>query len=172
MGLNLKSLIGKLNDTTRGALEGAAGLCVSRAHYDIEIEHYLLKTLDASDNDVAAILRHYGIDKSRLTADLQRALDKLKAGNARSPAFSPTLVKMLAEAWTLASIEYDAGSVRTGLTLLALLANEDLARLVRDITTELRKVEPEGLRKDFYDIVSTSRERQTALGTGASSGAG
>ena len=170
MSLNLKSLIGKLNDTTRGALEAAAGLCVSRAHYDIEIEHYLLKTLDASDNDIAAILRHYGVDKSRFTADLQRALDKLKSGNARSPAFSPTLVKMLAEAWSLASIEFDAGSVRTGLTLLALLSNEELARVIREITGELRKVEPEGLRKDFYEIVGTSRERQTALATGASSG--
>src|SRR5277367_4825631 len=99
MSINLKSLIGKLNDTTRQTLEGAAGLAVTRAHYDIEIEHYLLKALDSSDNDVAAILRHYSIDKSRLTGDLQRSLDNFKAGNARTPAFSPSLVKMLAEAW-------------------------------------------------------------------------
>ena len=165
MSLNLKSLIAKLNDTTRSTLESAAGLCVSRAHYDIEIEHYLLKTLDASDNDIAAILRHFGVDKSRLTADLQRSLDKLKSGNARSPAFSPTLVKMLSEAWTLASIEFNAGTVRTGLTLLALLQNEELARVVKEITTELRKVEPEGLRVAFYDIVGTSREVESALGT-------
>jgi type VI secretion system protein VasG len=175
LSLNLKSLIAKLNDTTRSALEAAAGLCVSRAHYDIEIEHYLLKTLDASDNDIAAILRHFGVDKSRLTADLQRSLDKLKSGNARSPAFSPTLVKMLSEAWTLASIEFDAGTVRTGLTLLALLQNEELARVVKEITLELRKVEPEGLRVAFYDIVNTSREMQAPLGAagaGARTGSG
>ena len=164
MSVNLKSLIAKLNDSTRSALEAAAGLCVSRAHYDIEIEHYLLKTLEASDNDIAAILRHFGVDKSRLTADLQRSLDKLKSGNARSPAFSPTLVRMLSEAWTLASIEFDAGTVRTGLTLLALLQNEELARVVKEITGEFRKVDPEGLRLAFYDIVSTSRERQAPLG--------
>jgi type VI secretion system protein VasG len=35
MSVNLKSLIGKLNDTTRSALESAAGLCLSRTHYDI-----------------------------------------------------------------------------------------------------------------------------------------
>ena len=34
MNINLKALIGKLNDTTRGALEGAAGLCLARTHYD------------------------------------------------------------------------------------------------------------------------------------------
>jgi type VI secretion system protein VasG len=167
LSLNLKSLIAKLNESTRSALESAAGLCVSRAHYDIEIEHYLLKTLDASDNDIASILRHFGIDKSRLTSDLQRSLDKLKSGNARSPAFSPTVVKMLSEAWTLASIEFDAGTVRTGLTLLALLSNEELARVVKEITGEFRKLEPEALRASFYDIVGNSRERQSALGSSA-----
>ena len=55
MSLNLKSLIGKLNDTTRGVLEGSAGLCMSRTHYDIEIEHYLVKALESSDNDLSAI---------------------------------------------------------------------------------------------------------------------
>ena len=32
MSLSLKSLIGKLNETTRKALEAAAGLCVTRTH--------------------------------------------------------------------------------------------------------------------------------------------
>ena len=63
MSLNLKSLIGKLDDATRSALEAAAGLCVSRTHYDIEIEHYLLKAIDSSDNDIAFILKQYGVDQ-------------------------------------------------------------------------------------------------------------
>ena len=68
MGLNLKALISKLNDPTRSALEGAAGLCLSRTHYDIEIEHFLTKLLDSSSGDFAAILKHFEVDKSRLTA--------------------------------------------------------------------------------------------------------
>ena len=109
MSTNLKALIDKLNDTTRRALEAAAGLCVARTHYDIEIEHYLLKALDGSDNDIAAILKHFGVDRSRLTKELERSLDSLKSGNARSPAFSPAVVKMLSEAWTVASIDFNAG---------------------------------------------------------------
>ena len=57
--MNLKSLIGKVNETTRGALEAAAGLCLARTHYDIEIEHYLLKLMDAPDGDFAAILKAF-----------------------------------------------------------------------------------------------------------------
>jgi type VI secretion system protein VasG len=163
MSLNLKSLIGKLNDTMRETLNNAAGLCMSRTHYDIEIEHFLLKALESNDNDVASILKHYGVDRSRLTADLQRSLDGLKTGNARPPSFSPTLVKMLAEAWAIGSIEYDSGSVRSGFTMLALLTNEELARMTKDISKELKRVEPEGLLKDFYSIVANSREVQAAL---------
>ena len=39
--VNLKELVGKLNDTCRMALESAAGLCLSRTNYNIEIEHWL-----------------------------------------------------------------------------------------------------------------------------------
>jgi type VI secretion system protein VasG len=158
MSLNLKSLIGKVDDATRSALEAAAGLCVSRAHYDIEIEHYLLKAIDSSDNDVAFILRQYGVDRSRLTSELQRSLDRLKTGNARSPAFSPLLVKMLTEAWTIATIEYGVDRIRTGFTLLALLANDELQRLIRDVSKELQLIPSEALRTDFFAITEKSKE--------------
>jgi type VI secretion system protein VasG len=158
MSLNLKSLIGKLNEATRSAMEAAAGLCLSRTHYDIEIEHYLLKAIDSSDNDIAFILKQYGVDRSRLTTELQRSLDRLKTGNARSPAFSPFLVKMLTEAWTVATIEYDATQIRTGFTLLALLSSEELSRLIRDVSKELQLIPPEPLRKDFFIVTEKSRE--------------
>ena len=166
MATNLKSLIAKLNDTTRSALEGAAGLCLSRTHYDIEIEHFLLKALDSTDNDLACILKQYGVDRSRLTRELERSLDSLKTGNARSPAFSPAVVKMLSQAWSIGSIDYDAGSVRTGFVLLALLSDDDLARVIRDISRELQQIQLAGLRADFYTIVEKSREVQAALKSG------
>ena len=172
MSLNLKSLIGKLDDATRGALEAAAGLCLSRTHYDIEIEHYLLKAIDSSDNDIAFILKQYGVDRSRLTTELQRSLDRLKTGNARSPAFSPLLVKMLTEAWTVATIEYDAAQIRTGFTLLALLSSEELSRLVRDVSKELQLIPPEALRKDFFTITEKSREESVSAVPASAPGAG
>ena len=48
--MNLKSLIGKLNDSTRGVLDAAAGLCLASTHYDVEVEHYLTKLVDSTDN--------------------------------------------------------------------------------------------------------------------------
>jgi type VI secretion system protein VasG len=158
MTANLKALIGKLNDTTRNALEAAAGFCLARTHYDIEIEHFLLKLLDISDSDLPRILQQFGVDKSRLMADLTRSLDKLKSGNARTPAFSPTLTQMLADSWTIGSLDFGAAQVRTGFCILAVASSGDLFRLVREVTREFQKISAEALHKDFWNIVAGSPE--------------
>jgi len=165
--MNLKSLIGKLNDTTRSGLEAAAGLCLARTHYDIEVEHYLTKLLDSTDNDVAAIFKHFEIDTSRFSGELARALDKLKSGNARTPALSPTVIRMLLEAWTIGSIDYGAAQVRTGFTILALATNDELVRLMRDVSKEFQKIQADALRKDFASIVGSSSEEEEAAAAAA-----
>jgi type VI secretion system protein VasG len=171
MPVGLKSIVSKLNDATRTALEGAAGLCLARTHYDVEIEHYLMKLLDAPDTDFALILRQFGVDKARLSAELTRSLDKLKTGNARTPSFSPSLFKMLTEAWTFGSLEYGAGQVRSAFTLLALVSDEDLARIAREIGRELQKIEPEALKKQLPAIMEDSHEHAAAATSAAESGA-
>src|SRR3954471_2945512 len=138
--VNLRSLIGKLNETARGALEGAAGLCLSRTHYDIEIEHYVLKLMDASGTDIDGIFKAFDVDRARVAKELGKSLDRLKSGNARTPAFSPSVVKMLQEAWTLGSLDFEAAQVRSGFTILALVSNEELSRIVRDVSKELAKI--------------------------------
>ena len=168
--MNLKALIGKMNDTTRGAMEASAGLCLARTHYDIEIEHYLTKLLDSSDNDAAAIFKHFEMDLSRFSGELARALDRLKTGNARTPALSPTLIKMLSEAWTLGSIDYGAGQIRTGFTILALATNGELVRLMREISREFQKVDSAALAKEFVSIVANSSE-ETQAAAAATAGA-
>jgi type VI secretion system protein VasG len=158
MTVNLKHLIGKLNPVTRNALESAAGLCLSRTHYDVEVEHYLMKLLDTPDSDITFILKHYGIDRSRLAAELTRSLDRLKSGNARTPALSPKLVEMFTQAWTIGSVDFGAHKVRSGYTILALASDPELARMVGDASKEFTKIPSEALRKDLAAIVASSSE--------------
>ena len=49
------------------------------------------RAVDATDTDLAFILKHFGVDRSRLAGDLARSMDRLKSGNARTPSLSPTL---------------------------------------------------------------------------------
>ena len=158
MANTLKAVVGKLNDTMRTALEGAAGLCLARTHYDIEIEHFLTKLQDAGSTDFAGIVHHFGVDKARLAGELARSLDALKTGNARTPAFSPSLLRMLREAWTIGSLEFGAGQVSSGAAILALVSDDELSRLVLDVSKEFRKIEPEALRKVLPAILADSRE--------------
>ncbi len=111
MNVNLKGLVSKLNATCRIALEAGAGLCVARTHYEVDMEHFLLKLTESVDSDISAILRHFEIDTSRVQGDLTRALDRMKSGNARNPALSPRLVKLLSEAWSVSSLDYGASQI-------------------------------------------------------------
>jgi len=176
MSVNLKSLIGKLNDATRNALEAAAGLCVSRTNYNIEVEHYLLKLLDDTDGDLVRILRHFSVDATRLQQEVTRSLDKLKRGNAGRPVFSVSLVNMLKEAWAIGTIDFGAGQVRSGFTILALASHDDLARLMGEVSPkEFGKIQPDALKKDFQTIVGGSHEDSIAAlaeaGVGGTEGA-
>ena len=38
-------LVSRLNTSCRGALENAAGTCLSRTHYEITVEHLLARLL-------------------------------------------------------------------------------------------------------------------------------
>jgi type VI secretion system protein VasG len=158
MAVNLKSLIGRLNDTCRQVLEGAAALCLSRTNYDVEPEHFLLKLSEAADTDFASILRHYEVDASRLSRDITRALDRLKTGNARMPSLSPRLPRWVQDAWLIASIDLGATRVRSGHLLLALLSTDDLARLAREISPEFARISVESLREKFAEITHGSIE--------------
>jgi ATP-dependent Clp protease ATP-binding subunit ClpA len=136
MTVNLRNLVDKLNRQTRNAVEGAAGLCVNRSHYDVEVEHYLTKLLDVSDGDLGPILGHFGVDRSRLARELTECLDELSTGNARTPSLSPALVETLTEAWTIGSLDFGATKIRSGYTILALASEDDLRRRLREVSDD------------------------------------
>lgn len=170
MAVNLKSLVGRLNNTCREVLEGAAGLCLSRTNYDVEPEHFLLKLVEAADTDFARILRHYEVDASRLTKDITRALDRLKTGNGRMPGMSPRVPHWVQEAWLVASIDFGGMQVRSGHLLLALLNTDDLARLAREISREFAHISVESLKERFAEITHGSIEDREVTSSEAQSG--
>ncbi|HZD04444.1 MAG TPA: AAA family ATPase, partial [Longimicrobiales bacterium] len=118
------------------------------------------------------ILKRYEVDRSRLSRDLTAAIDRLKSGNARTPALSPSLVKMLTEAWTLGSVNYGAARIRSAFTVLALRLDDELRRMVEESTRELDKIHPEELKKELQNIVAESGEDAGRAMAAAPSGDG
>ncbi len=159
--VDLKSLVGKLDDHCRRALEAAAGLTMSRSHYNIEIEHWLLKLADGAGTDLPLILRHFNIDEGRFRGDLNAGLDKMRTGSARAPGLSPDIIDLAKEAWLFASIEQGLAQLRSGHLVWALLADETLARRGRDMSAQLARVQPDTLKRDFVAILGDSTEAAT-----------
>ncbi len=167
-----KPLVKRLNPTTRKTMEDAAGLCMSRTHYYIDIEHFLTKALDSTESDFSRILKQFGVDRARLSSELTRSLDSKKRGNAGGIGYTPSLIKMFSEAWALGSLEYNAAQIRSGFVVLALVSEEELSRILREFSKELQKIEPEALRKQLPAIMEDSQEytQEAAASAGASPG--
>jgi type VI secretion system protein VasG len=156
--IDLKSLVGRLNDVCRRALDAAGGMTLSRSNHNVEIEHFLLALIDRADTDLAAILRRFEIDPGRLQADLIRGLDRLKTGNTRVPSLSPDLVDMFKQAWLLASVEMNETRVRSGHLLWAALADEALARRTREASAQFARIPADTLKHDYATICADTAE--------------
>ncbi len=156
--VDLKLLVGRLNDFCRRALEAAAGSTLSRTHYNVEIEHWLLQLADQPRSDLALVLRHAGVDPGQWSADLNRALDRMAAGNGRAPSLSPELVAATKEAWLFCSMVFDEPRIRSGHLLWAMLSDEIIGARLRGIAPQLRQIVPEMLRNDLPKIAADSIE--------------
>lgn len=160
---NLKTLVERLTPENRYVLEMAAGLCAKRTHYDIEIEHYFYVLPESESNDALAIFRHFDVDQERLTAEIESRLDTLKAGNTRSPAFSPYLVALLRDSWMIASVDHNTARIRSGDCILAMLSNEQLSQRIAEFSTELQKISVDKLRRQFPLITAKSPEHKSVV---------
>ncbi len=172
MNVNLKSLIGRLNDTCREALEGAAGLCLSRTNYDVEIEHILAKLLEQNNTDLHRICNHYEVSVDRLAKDVNDSLGRLKSGNSRTPGLSDRLPRWFQDAWLLASVDFGAAHVRSGHLVAALVTNDSLARLARDISREFNHISAESLQTKLPEITADSDEEREAAMLNEAGGSG
>jgi type VI secretion system protein VasG len=163
-GLDLKNLIGKLNPQCQRALEGAAGLCLSRTNYNVEIEHWLVKLLEQPGNDLALLFRHFGVDAAKVLADLAKAIDRLKTGNSRPPLLSPEVCQLAKEAWLVASVDQGQPKVRSAWLLAALMGEESLSRHAVSISDEFRKISADQLRRDAGVVFERSIESELPAG--------
>ena len=169
--VDLRALVGKLNAPCREALQAAIGLAVSRTHYAVEIEHWLLKLLDARDSDIVKCLEHFQANRDQLATDLNRVLDRLKTGNSRETPFSPQLVQLTRDAWLLASLSAQPGLIRSGHLLAALLSDDAAAAVARETSRQLGLMSGELLRRKLTEIAAGSAEDTGAAGGTAVGGA-
>lgn len=118
---NLKILITKLSEHARLCLEKSANSCIKNQNYEIEIEHFFLELLQQNElNDIKFLLKKYKIDEDNLINELRLSIQQLNKGNSRTPIFAKSIIRVLEQAWLLASAEKNP-MIRSGHLLVALL---------------------------------------------------
>ncbi|WP_322042068.1 type VI secretion system ATPase TssH [Paraburkholderia sp. J67] len=158
MSTPLKTLITKLNTTCRLAAERAASSCLSRGHYEVDLEHLFLALIEEPASDLVCALRASRIDPHAVRADLERELQNLKTGNTRTPVFSPHLIALFEQAWLIASLDTQIGRIRSGHLLLALLSAPDLAQFAQRMSARLAEVPVAELKHSFDELTEGSVE--------------
>ncbi len=146
--VDLQKLFDRLNPLCNHTLELAIATCVKRTNYNVEMEHWLSMLVDSGDSDFVRILESFEVDLTKVKTDLTKNLDRLKTGNAKSPALSPDVVELATDAWTIATINYSAGQIRSGHLIIALLSSESLKRAAVTASREFDKISVESLRKE------------------------
>src|ERR1700722_6590053 len=174
MPVSPKALINKLNPTCREALEQGIALSFSRTHFNIEIEHWLMKLLEGSNNDLTYILRQYAIDTSKVKRELEQSLSRLKTGNSRPGAIADEILDAIREGWIFGSLEQGSYQIRSAHLLAAMLATRTLRDRVTSSSPELGRISVEKLQADMKDLLPrvASKENDQEAAAAAVAGPG
>ncbi|MGF1624071.1 MAG: type VI secretion system ATPase TssH [Alphaproteobacteria bacterium] len=171
MAAPLRTLIKRLNPVCYNALESAGGLCLSRSHYEVDLEHFFAKLLEGNNTDLHQILGHYDQNQDRVRKDLDAAMDKFKTGNTRTPVFSPRIQRLLEESWMVASVDFEANQIRSAHILIAALRDTEFNMLLERTSHAFGAINPEQLKDQLDTITQGSAEAAGGAQAGPSEGA-
>lgn len=157
--VELSTLISKLNEQTKFALEQAASLCIEKQSSEITVEHLFNVLLDNPISDLRVLLKQANIDSLSLKEKLSLSYHT-ESGLDTYPAFSPLLVELLQEAWLLSTTELNQHQLRSGAIFLAALLRKDRYLALNTIPV-FEAINRETLKKDFDVLLVNSGETET-----------
>ena len=155
---HVKTLLGRLNEFCSRALESAAEFATTRTHYEVSIEHFVIKLLEQGDGDMELALNHFNVNVDELWQGMLENLSRQAASNPGKPAFSPMLLGWLEKSLSAATLYYDETQIRS-VSLLDTLV-EIAPTLPGTAFACLDAVTLDTLRRDRKKILSASVEPQ------------
>ena len=171
MTTHLKTLISKLNDTSRKAAERAANLCLAQGHYEVDVEHLFIALLEQPRSDFALLCKRFDVVAAELQRDLEGELRRLKNGNTRTPVFSARLPTLFEHAWLIASLDSHQARIRSSHLLVSLLTEPGLSQLALRSSKQFAKFRAGELKHKLADFTEGSQEAGDAPRVSAAVGA-
>jgi len=158
MSISRRALFGKLNRTLFRAVESATVFAKLRGNPYVELTHWLHQIWQLGDSDLHRICRHYELDPHTLERDLASALAGLPAGATSLSDFSDHLSSAIERAWTLSSLEFNSGAVRSAWLIAALVQTSELRRVLLGISPAFQKIPTEPLTDAVMALMANSPE--------------
>ena len=131
---------------------------MSKTHYNVELEHFLLRLLEADDSDIQFILRYYELDAASILKQLNITVDKFQSGNTTQTALSPHILTLIEEAWMVSSLQLGEEEIRSGAILMAILDSEAMRGILLESCPLLFRISRETLRENMAELLSNSPE--------------
>ncbi|MBN2036505.1 MAG: type VI secretion system ATPase TssH [Chitinispirillaceae bacterium] len=153
---DIRILLEKLDLLCVKVLERSVGGCVNRGHYEVRWEHLFVEFLDEPESEIPYILRRFQVETAGLRKTLAAELETMRTGNTGRPAFSPPLLEVMEEAWSLATLAFGLQKITSGTLLVAAL---DKGRYsLSSYADQLRTIDVEVLKADFRKITAATQE--------------
>ena len=173
--IELANLFGKLNSLGYRSVESATTFCKLRGNPYVELQHWIHQILQLPDSDVHKIIAAFGLNPSKLAADLTASLDRLPRGATSITGLSDYLAQAVKEGWMWGSLLFNETKVRTGHVILGVLNTPSLRGLLAGMSGEFARIKAERLGDEFTRIVAGSPEdalaaREGPVGDGATPG--
>ena len=158
--INRSNLFGKLNSQLFRAAEAATVFCKLRGNPYVELVHWTHQVLQDQDSDLLRILKHYGLDVSRIQADVTAELDRLPRGATSIADFSEHIDHAIERSWLYATLLYGDSVIRSGYLLVGLLKTTELRSVLYRMSPEFRKLEPDSVAGALISVIKDSVEEQ------------
>lgn len=120
----LKSIMSKLSNEGRSALDAAVCHAASRRQAEVMPEHVLLALIQQESALLESLGLQAGLPANMLLAETQKVLDGINRGTASMPVFSAELERWLTDSWLLASASWGQAQINPAVLLASLLHDE------------------------------------------------
>ena len=149
----------KLNDYCARALENAASFAGTRTHYEVTLDHFVIKLMEEGGSDFDRALAHFEVDQDQLWAEILEHMTTFNSNNQGKPGFSPVLFQWLEKAYIASSLHYGMDQIRSISLLDALIEmSPTLPGLAYQV---LDNIPLDMLRKNYEAIIDGSVEAES-----------
>ncbi|KRA53082.1 type VI secretion system ATPase TssH [Devosia sp. Root635] len=156
--ISLETVTGKLNrlgyDTFMQSLRHAK----NAGNRNLELAHWMFQIVSNDRSDVTLTLAHYGIDRSKVLAEIGAALDGFRKNETEMPGIADPINDALDRGWYYATLMFGEAQIRTGHILLAALKDLKLRPSLQQASRSLMQISADTLAGEANTVWAQSDE--------------